>query len=44
MHHSQSCQLIMDMAFETWCICHKYSISLTNYFVIVFISCGKWLG
>ena len=44
MHHSQSCLLIMDMVFETWCICHKYSISLTNYFVIVFISCGKWLG
>ena len=21
-----------------------FSISLTNYFVIVFTSCGKWLG
>ena len=31
-------------AFQTWCICHKFSISLNNYFVMVFASCGKCLG
>ena len=40
----QSCQLLMNMALQTWCICHKFFISLTNYFVMVFKSCGKWLG
>ena len=44
MHSPQSCWLIMDMAFQIWCLCHKFSIFLTNYFTIVFISCGKWLG
>ena len=23
----------MGIAFQTWCICHKFSISLTNYFI-----------
>ena len=29
--HPPSCQLIMGMAFQTWCICYKFSISFTNY-------------
>ena len=32
------------MAFQTKCICHKFFISLTNYFVMVLTICGKWLG
>ena len=40
----QPCELIMDMAFQTWCVRHKFSISLANHFIMVFKSCGKWLG
>ena len=27
-HPPQSCLLILDMAFQTWCICHKFPIFL----------------
>ena len=34
----------MVMAFQTWCICHKFSISLTNYFVIKCLYVEEMVG
>ena len=36
--------LLWTWYFKQGVSCHKFSISLINYFVKVFTSCGKWLG
>ena len=40
----QKANCVLFVSEGIWDICDKFSISLTDYFVMLFTSCRKWLG